>query len=256
MSIVRHTLREFEGRSYKGIVIDSKDEIRKAENVFQGFLNEDIILKNGDYEKQVRITHDVKKGGRITINDVNLFDLRESFKKGNVLTLCIQTINKLPHLILEVVDESASRIPNKRGMSPEEFSELQKRRQELGSDAESYVFEYEITRLRAEGLQKLANSVRHVSKSDIGAGYDILSYDLERRKKYIEVKARACQVTKFEWTRNEYKFASEVGEQYYIYFVVKSAGKLEILKKIKNPIDQIEKGKLALEPSAYLVTIR
>lgn len=59
----------------------------------------------------------------------------------------------------------------------------------LGQRGEALVLAYERAYLRANGRPDLVERVRHASLADgDGAGYDILSYDLDGAPKYIEVK--------------------------------------------------------------------
>ena len=260
IKFLKHRIRNYEARSYRGIVIETKNEIKQAEGFFQNFLNQNIILKYREYRSLVRIAHSPNHSfGRITINDANLFGERGSFKAGEVLIFSIELIDGKPFLLLQTEDEleheGVSRIQNKSKMNSEEFAELQKGRRKLGLEAEKFVFEYEKDYLRDAGKDCLVKHVKHVSQEDVGAGYDILSYDLQGSEKFIEAKARGYQIPEFEWTRTEHDFASKVGDQYWIYLLNKVNGKLEISHKIQNPIKKIESHDLKIEPSSYNVKI-
>src|SRR5690625_7423187 len=63
------------------------------------------------------------------------------------------------------------------------------RNQSLGLAGELLALEYESRRLHALGQKKLASMVEHVSQSrGDGLGFDILSFDIDGRERFIEVK--------------------------------------------------------------------
>ncbi|RNB74127.1 DUF3883 domain-containing protein [Brevibacillus invocatus] len=79
---------------------------------------------------------------------------------------------------------------------------------------EEFVFENARLRLIQDGREDLAEVVRHVSLYDCGAGYDILSYELDGRPRYIECKTTVGSSMKFEITSNEWNKAKKYREQY------------------------------------------
>ncbi len=91
----------------------------------------------------------------------------------------------------------------------------------IGWTAEKMVLTAERDALRAAGLPKLAKKVRHISEeSGDGAGYDILSYTVDGRRKYIEIKATTgAEDTPFYITRNELEASRKLGDDYYLYRV-------------------------------------
>ena len=59
----------------------------------------------------------------------------------------------------------------------------------LGSAGEGFIYELEQQRLRSAKRHDLASRVRWVARDDgDGAGYDILSFEIEGKERYIEVK--------------------------------------------------------------------
>lgn len=110
--------------------------------------------------------------------------------------------------------EAPLRIPVKR-----DYLERESRNRSLGLAGELLVIEYEQRRLHEIGAKKLADKIEHISKEKgDGAGFDILSFDLDGRERYIEVKTTAYVAeTPFFVTPNEISFSDEQPEQFHLY---------------------------------------
>lgn len=91
----------------------------------------------------------------------------------------------------------------------------------LGTAGELLVIQYEKEFLIRNGKTELAKSVIHTAeKEGDGTGYDILSYNLDGTKKYIEVKTtRAGEKTPFYVTIRELLFSKQHPEDYFLYRV-------------------------------------
>ena len=146
-----------------------------------------------------------------------------------------------------------SSVPVKRGLSEEDFRKLQERRLEIGQLGEKYIVEYERQSLIKAGRNDLANKVRRISEEDIGAGYDILSFDAKGENKYIEVKTTTGSGSTFELTANELHIAKKLGQQYWLYFVRDIGGTPQVTK-IQNPANRIGKF-IDIQPTAYTVRL-
>ena len=69
------------------------------------------------------------------------------------------------------------------------YLEREQRNQNLGSSGEELVLQFEKWHLIKNGKENLADQIRWISKEDgDGAGFDILSRNLNGKDKYIEVK--------------------------------------------------------------------
>lgn len=98
-----------------------------------------------------------------------------------------------------------------------------KRQKQLGNFGEIFVVEYEKRFLQENGRKDLAEKVEHVSmtKGD-GLGYDVLSYDLNGRKKFIEVKTtRGALTQEFFVTSTELAFSKQNSGRFWLYRVYK-----------------------------------
>jgi len=92
------------------------------------------------------------------------------------------------------------------------------RNQSLGLAGEEFILQYEHWRLVSAGHQKLADRVEHVSKTKgDGLGYDILSFDLSGRERFLEVKTTSFgKETPFFVSNRELKFSEEAVEQFHL----------------------------------------
>lgn len=89
------------------------------------------------------------------------------------------------------------------------------RNRELGEYGEKLVFDFECKRLLAADRPDLARQVEWVSQEDgDGAGYDILSFDLDGNPLHMEVKTtNGGSFSPFYMTENERLFAEENKKQ-------------------------------------------
>lgn len=96
-----------------------------------------------------------------------------------------------------------------------------KRQKKLGNEGEVFVVEYEKKFLADNNRADLAKKVEHVSKTKgDGLGYDVLSYDLNGKERYIEVKTtRGTFSQEFFITANELEFSKRNAVKYWLYRV-------------------------------------
>lgn len=102
-----------------------------------------------------------------------------------------------------------------------DFVKLEADRRDLGRAGEEAVVRYERERLTAEGHQRLARMVEHVSatKGD-GLGYDVLSFDGRGGELLIEVKTtRRAREFPFLVSQNEVSLSAEAPDQFRLYRV-------------------------------------
>ncbi len=93
--------------------------------------------------------------------------------------------------------------------------------QSLGKSGEQFVMNYEMARLIQLGKEQLADKIEQVSIS-IGdsAGYDIHSYEVTGKDRFIEVKTtKYGKYTPFYITNNELQFSHEYKNKYFLYRV-------------------------------------
>lgn len=91
----------------------------------------------------------------------------------------------------------------------------------IGDLGERWVLKREIEYLTKNGKSKLAHRIKHVAKNKgDGSGFDILSFDIEGREKYIEVKTtKGNLISTFYVTRNELERSKIEKDKYFMYRV-------------------------------------
>lgn len=100
------------------------------------------------------------------------------------------------------------------------YLEAEQRNQRIGQMGEHLVFDYEVWRLKSSGCQDLAKKVEWVSLKDDGAGFDILSKNVDGSDKYIEVKTTSLGgTTPIFCSKNENDFAAQHSSKFYMYRV-------------------------------------
>lgn len=118
----------------------------------------------------------------------------------------------------------------------------------LGAAGEEFVVRFEIARLELAGASRLASRVERVSATQgDGLGFDVLSFEVSGRERFIEVKTTAYGVsTPFYVTPNEVDVSFDKGEQFQLYrpFHFRRAAKLYVKP---GPLQQ----GFRLEPSQF-----
>ena len=125
-------------------------------------------------------------------------------------------------------------------------------RQEVGLKGEEIVFKSEVRRLNRARKEKLAAKISWISQTRPFEGYDILSFETDGRKRYIEVKATKGQINIFPITDNEWRLAATTRAQYFIYRVTKVEERPRI-RIFKDPVQQEQIGVLKRDPLAWTI---
>lgn len=103
-------------------------------------------------------------------------------------------------------------------LSLEQLLEIHKRQERQGRLAEEFVVAFEKKRLLWSAN---AEKVKQISDFDVGAGYDIVSFnsqDSRQHDRFVEVKSyTSCE--SFFWSSNEMKTAKEYKDRYFLYLV-------------------------------------
>jgi hypothetical protein len=114
------------------------------------------------------------------------------------------------------------------------------RQRKQGDLAEAFVLELERRRM---ALHPRKERIRLISKLDVGAGYDILSFEATgstRLDRHIEVKSYSGRL-QFFWSRTEIETAKRIGNGYYLYLVdmkrINHKGFMPIM--IRNPYKEV-----------------
>lgn len=114
--------------------------------------------------------------------------------------------------------------PEQYGWPPIKTTNYLKLEQEntfLGRQGEELVYNYERWRLVHAGKEKLSESVEWVSKDQgDGAGFDILSRNLNGTDRFIEVKTtKLGDKVPIYFSKNEFSFSKKNASSFYLYRV-------------------------------------
>jgi hypothetical protein len=153
----------------------------------------------------------------------------------------------LPRLTVAERKKWSERVPVKRDYLVREAAN-----RSLGLAGELLVMEYEARRLHEAGQRGLADRIEHTSHArGDGAGYDILSYDLDGRERFIEVKTTAFLAeTPFFVSTNEVEFSAHRSEAFHLYrlFDFRKRPRMFILPGAMNST-------CLLDPMSYRATV-
>jgi hypothetical protein len=138
--------------------------------------------------------------------------------------------------------------PEPRGRKVD-YGLLQEESKRVGDRGEEFVFNFEKTNLEREGRADLAADVLWVAREvGDGAGYDIRSFRLDGRYRYIEVKAtKLGALTPFYITSAELDFARRHQGEYAIYRVFDVDSGAPEFYTLEGDLDTV----LAVEPVTY-----
>ena len=140
-----------------------------------------------------------------------------------------------------------------------DFDQRNRRNKLTGDQGEDVVFMAEQRELIRSGRPDLAKKVRAICKEDDGAGYDILSFELDGEEKQIEVKSTLAEVPganasfTFHLSANEYEQAHQL-KNFYLYVVFEVKTNRPKIWRIPNPVS-LQPKRLHLQPSAYYATL-
>ncbi len=161
------------------------------------------------------------------------------------------------YIELKIVDAKICTEEKKKGIKPRiiDFESENRRNKKLGNQGELIVYHKEKKFLDEKGKADLSAKVKHISKEDDTAGYDISSFELNSSPKLIEVKTTNSKpkAVSFFMSANEYNKAKML-KNYYIYIVFEAKTDNPTIWRIKDPFKFENKG-LFLIPSKYRVLI-
>lgn len=100
-----------------------------------------------------------------------------------------------------------------------DYLQREAQNQSLGLAGEEFVLQFEHWRLHAAGHAHLAEKVEHVSRTQgDGLGYDVLSFEVSGRERFIEVKTTAFgKDTPFFVSKGELTFSQHAQQQFHLY---------------------------------------
>jgi len=117
----------------------------------------------------------------------------------------------------------------------------------IGDYGETLILVHEYLRTQDKSnRQHLINKI----PTPLGVGYDIQSIEIEKKKRYIEVKTtksrKAIKNNIFKLTPNEWDTAETIGEHYFIYYLVVNENEKKVFV-IQDPVRQHAEQKLKVD---------
>lgn len=160
---------------------------------------------------------------------------------------------KLNNASFITIDQSIEVLsPREKFINPETLEERLRYQREIGKVGEQIALDYEINRLKENGVKNAEVYVEHTSTINSAAGFDInclVKDDL----RFIEVKSSLNDNLDFYITENEFKTLEGLGDNAYIYFVhILDLGKKigNVIRIVKNPIRKLSANGI-LKPILY-----
>lgn len=172
--------------------------------------------------------------------------------KGNKL----KDFPPIESLKFDFVNLQTRELPKSKGNSKNkakkpDYSNRSKKFKRIGDRGEQIVLRAEKQYLEKNGKKNLAKSVDHIAERDDSVGYDILSYELNGKRKLIEVKStlRKAGQNNIFLSANELHVA-ENKKNYYFYLVYEAGSKSPKIWKIKSS-DFLNDDNIIKEPILY-----
>ena len=125
-----------------------------------------------------------------------------------------------------------------------------KNTKEIGDFGENLIVGHESMRIKQGGREDLIHLIKKIPTS-FAVGYDIQSVELDRRKRYIEVKStisnKSLNFNNFHLTPNEWDTADTLRDAYFVYrlMISKKERKLFI---IKDPVGKYKNEEIRMTP--------
>ena len=133
-----------------------------------------------------------------------------------------------------------------------DYLERESRNRSLGHAGELLVMEYEVHRLHAAGAKRYVDRIDHISNTQgDGLGYDIRSFEVDGRERYIEVKTTAYDAeTPFFISPNEVNFSKNMADQFHLYRVFSFRKKPQMFI-VPGSVD----ANFKLDPASFRATV-
>ncbi|MGX3065694.1 protein NO VEIN domain-containing protein [Ursidibacter arcticus] len=117
----------------------------------------------------------------------------------------------------------------------------------FGDYGETLILAHEYLRTKeSSNRQHLINKI----PTPLGVGYDLQSIEVEKNKRYIEVKTtkskKALNNNRFKLTPNEWDSAETLKDRYFIYYLVINETSKNVFV-IQNPVEQYRLGNLTVD---------
>lgn len=203
--------------------------------------------------------------GRLTWSSIDSEPLGEAEWIGNhFVQLGVVQRNGPVLVAARTYNDVLIRFNEEADFTEAQFRQVLKDHKLVGNIAESFVAQWEKSRLKRAGHTVEATCVARISKLRVNAGYDINSYDGASpslaHDRFIEVKGSGKTTVRFVWTQGEMQKASVLGSRYWIYFVGGIERRKRLVKRepvlIRNPRQTLTAGRgFTVEPKGEMLVL-
>ena len=122
---------------------------------------------------------------------------------------------------------------------------------DIGDIGESLIHGHECMRIKLGGREDLIHLIKRIP-TQYAVGYDILSVELDERKRFIEVKttvsSKPLHFNRIHLTKNEWNQASSVHDRYYVYRLLLSKTERKLFL-LQDPVGLYKKDMIDMIPS-------
>lgn len=213
------------GKYYSALEMPETAELAEDLRNLTGVYRE---LKGHIIDASIEKTNDLL----IVNSELGLIEAKETDDEFEGIESNIENYEQSTLTYEEIPDDFISKNQESYHFDPKkiDFFKKAKNQKKLGLAGELMALNYERAFLTKNGQYELAKKIRHVSVDDgDGAGYDILSFNLNGQEKYIEVKTTTGESNSpFIISANEIEFSRQNNLKYYLYYI-----EYMILVKIK-----------------------
>ena len=225
------------------------DPVYKREALI-AFKNQDPVMKNWSVDLFANFLYTEYPGRPPKENHVTSNDPLAEYRVPNFPPSPSPTF-----IDLNILSPTPTETITRRGNGKTDYEKKARLNKKLGDRGEKIVMDLEKSRLLKARRNDLANKIERVSLTSDAYGYDIVSYDEDGTKRYIEVKATRSNVgvANFFFTANELRTAQET-QNYYIYMVYEVTTDEPKVWAIKNPFNPENKNAIKT-PINYRITI-
>lgn len=258
-------------------------KLSAAVNIPQAFINK---MKTGrincnDYVENLKENHNFVLSGQVytrtfegvlsTVPEEYIFDFligyKESIGEVSAKRVCyVAEAVKTKGRNLQETEQPIKLNINTRTSSPKKKGKRDYIIQyitdfEIGEAGENLVYKYEcekIEQAKKNGEIDKSIFVKWISREDDCAGYDILSYDIDKKsEKYIEVKTTSGgKNTPFYISENELNFSKDHADKYCIYRVYGIKNEKDVVRFYSIEGNLEEQENFELSKKDYLVSLK
>lgn len=253
---------EFKGKNGK---YRSQGDIRRIAGDILDYMVLANLLKHKGTNYFYYLNDKNKEGINYHLNNTVWFNGYDNFYRKEVLTnpeialieeLWFSYVNSFENIDAFIPKLDSTEVEDISNLIKEYYSRMKGGRKFstkiIGDYGESLILAHEY--IRTKDKSKRQHLIQKIP-TFLGVGYDIQSIEIEKKKRYIEVKTtksrKRINNNRFKLTPNEWDTAETIKENYFIYYlVVNETGKNIFV--IQDPVKQYSEGHLKVDKNLVI----